>query len=254
MKKKSLLFFYVILFLISCKKNESVLVPEFDLSGNYVAARSAVVTSTKMYVKGKIITDWKSINDFVISNQFPNLDVPIKNVEERRAPDSFYFNLSIKENKKAIVDYLYLPEYMPSSKLKYEGTITIENDELTVRAPKADTIVYWGSYEAGAATGYSITKAILPKTKYKLIPIWSTDSQVRVINTKRSIFVIKDNEIFVPMLGYSYKKVSGQSTDREIWVEPFFNIGLANPELSTAIGDQDTVVIQEYRLKLIKQN
>ncbi len=252
MKKKSLLVFCVILFLISCKKNESI--PEFDFSGNYVASRSAVVTSTKMYVKGKVITDWKSINDFVISNQFSNLEIPIKNVEERHAPVSFYFNLSIKENKKAIVDFLDLPEYMPIPKVKYEGTITIENNEFTVRAPKPDTTIFWGDYDTGSIRGYPITKIILPKTKYKAVPVPAIGVQVRMISTKKSIFIIKNNEIFVPMLTWSYKKISGQSIDRSIWVEPFFNIGLANPELSTAIGDQDTVVIQEYRLKMIKQN
>ncbi|MES2651546.1 MAG: hypothetical protein V4663_07395 [Bacteroidota bacterium] len=241
--KKNYLYSYLFLtlFFASCKKDIS----PADLIGDYEAASLAVGTNTKMYVKGKVITDGQIIYDFLDRKDWYYSST--KNYKEIAAPDWFTFNLSIKKDNRTYIEYEVINEIDP---VRFAGTAEISNNELTVRALKQDTMVT-GSFSDHPHS--KVWKPILPEDQYKTWNHATTGQPLtQIISTKKSIFVVKNNEIYLPMLivvsptRSPYSRVSSFTSST-------YSYYFVNPNLSASLADRDTIVVQEYLVKMIKQ-
>ncbi|MES2651077.1 MAG: hypothetical protein V4663_05020 [Bacteroidota bacterium] len=73
------------------------------------------------------------------------------------------------------------------------------------------------------------------------------------IGANKLILVIKGNELYLPVLDFLQKQVRGNGV---YWRgESNFNeFGIINPNLLSSVKIRDTVVVQEYLIKLVRQN
>ncbi len=240
--KKNYLYSYLFLtlFFASCKKDIS----PADLIGDYEAASTAIGTSTKMYVKGKVITDERIIFDFIERHMWTRNE----NRQAMTAPNWFTFNLSIKKDNRAYIEYEAAGKLEP---IRFAGTAEINNNELTVKAFKPDTIVVSGvPYDD---PGDKIWKPIQPEDQYKTLTVGTpSPTSTQIISRKKSIFIVKNNELYLPMLA-TVQKTSHASYNFSSFTHHKYTYFLVNPDLSASLADRDTVVVSEYLIKMIKQ-
>jgi hypothetical protein len=248
---KCISLLFCLALLISCKKNNQPL----NLSGNYISSNIAVVTGTGMYTKTGLITDWSKMYQFLNTQ---GITREISDIKQKTLINDVA-KITIDANGYATVD-LHMKNI--STRVTFSGLVEdLNTGDFVIRASKPDSVS-----SIGKVGNDPIQRQIAPRSYY--VDPWGNisdkpfDGGVTLnpsfipinlnISTKKQLLIIKDNELYLPMLMYSYQKKTDYATQRQR-ISEYSIYNLLNPNVQSALADRDTVVAQQFLIKLIKQ-
>jgi hypothetical protein len=242
--KRKILPVLLMLAFISCKKEDNKptnnLIP---LKGTYQSSTTMEVSAPVMYTQSGVITDIAVINKYLVRSKMQN-NFSI-NTNAQTIPADL-LNIDIDKNLK-VTAKLYLKDLVNKT---LNGAVTNQSStDLLIQANKPDTTITLGGNVINI--GYIGTRLNIGKTKpvSSYIPFGSAaGGGGMAINLPQLRLLIKNNDIYLSQLAFYYKFQDSNSYE----AGSSFIYDVINPDISKGLLTQDTVVVQQKLVKLVK--
>jgi len=222
----------------ACNKNDD---QDEPASGVYVSANVITYDSLKMYTRAGVITDTTILHEF-ISRGWKSVEFNLKG-----GTDAFKMTLKVNLDPTGKNNYINFGAYQ----WDYE---IVSNDTKMVLMLSKDSV-----YKATTGTilegdGKALNDFVDQLSKYR--SPWGgyqLDTNNRIFHRRKLYAIVEKtgSELTYPLMTYVYSRYAGINY-RASATYPLFN-NYFNTDVLPQLGDRDTLLVQQSRLKLIKQ-